>query len=119
MINSSTEHPRVVSRDEWLAARKAHLATEKALTKARDKLAQERRELPWVRVNKSYVFHGPDGKETLADLFHGRSQLIVYQYLSGSDTRIRARKINCLMYFRISVVPMLVVSHHKVTTRIN
>jgi predicted dithiol-disulfide oxidoreductase (DUF899 family) len=76
---------KVVSRDEWLAARKAHLADEKAFTKARDELSRKRRELPWVKVDKSYVFDGPGGKETLADLFAGRSQLIVYHFMLGPD----------------------------------
>ena len=62
---------RVVSRDEWLTARKAFLAKEKELTHARDRLSRERRELPWVRVDKEYVFDGPAGKETLSDLFAG------------------------------------------------
>ena len=57
---------RVVSRDEWLAARKAFLAKEKEFTRARDELSRERRELPWVRVDKAYVFDGPAGKETLS-----------------------------------------------------
>ena len=73
----------VVSRDEWLAARKAHLAHEKKFTKARDELSRQRRELPWVRVEKPYVFEGPNGKETLADLFGARSQLIVYHFMLG------------------------------------
>src|SRR4051812_12663078 len=63
--------PLIVSRDEWLVARKAHLAKEKELTRLRDKLSAERRELPWVKVTNSYVFDGPHGKETLADLFDG------------------------------------------------
>ena len=74
---------KLVSRDQWLAARKAHLAKEKELTRARDELSRQRRELPWVKVDKSYVFDGPDGKETLADLFGGRSQLIVYHFMFG------------------------------------
>jgi predicted dithiol-disulfide oxidoreductase (DUF899 family) len=74
---------RLVSREQWLAARKAHLAKEKEFTRARDELARERRELPWVKVDKTYVFDGPDGKETLADLFGGRSQLIVYHFMFG------------------------------------
>jgi predicted dithiol-disulfide oxidoreductase (DUF899 family) len=74
---------KIVSREEWLAARKAHLANEKRFTKARDELSRQRRELPWVRVDKPYVFDGPDGKETLADLFGGRSQLIVYHFMFG------------------------------------
>jgi len=77
------EPHKVVSREEWLAARKAHLAREKEFTKARDQLSAERRALPWVRVEKQYVFDGPDGKETLADLFEGRSQLIVYHFMLG------------------------------------
>jgi predicted dithiol-disulfide oxidoreductase (DUF899 family) len=77
--------PRIVSQAEWLIARKAHLAKEKALTRARDALARERRELPWVKVDKSYVFDGPKGKVTLADLFEGRSQLIVYHFMFGPE----------------------------------
>jgi predicted dithiol-disulfide oxidoreductase (DUF899 family) len=76
----SSNH-KVVSQDEWLAARKAHLSEEKALTRKRDELAQKRRELPWVKVDKNYVFDGPDGKVSLADLFDGRSQLIVYHFM--------------------------------------
>jgi predicted dithiol-disulfide oxidoreductase (DUF899 family) len=76
---------KVVSRDEWLAARKAHLAKEKALTKARDELSAERRALPWVKVEKSYVFDTPSGKKALGDLFGGRSQLIVYHFMLGPD----------------------------------
>src|SRR5712692_4267371 len=77
------DRPRIVSRDEWLVARKAHLAREKELTRLRDQVSAERRELPWVRVEKPYVFDGPDGKETLADLFDGRSQLVVYHFMFG------------------------------------
>jgi predicted dithiol-disulfide oxidoreductase (DUF899 family) len=74
---------RVVSQEEWLAARKAHLAHEKEFTRQRDQLSAERRQLPWVKVEKNYVFDGPSGKETLADLFGGRSQLIVYHFMLG------------------------------------
>ena len=77
------EPHRIVSQDEWIAARKAHLAEEKAFTKARDALSKKRHELPWVRVEKSYVFDGLNGKETLADLFAGKSQLIVYHFMLG------------------------------------
>jgi len=76
---------QIVSRDEWLAARKALLAKEKAFTKERDALSQERRRLPWVKVDKTYVFEGLDGNETLADLFAGRSQLLVYHFMFGPD----------------------------------
>jgi predicted dithiol-disulfide oxidoreductase (DUF899 family) len=75
------QNHKVVSRDEWLAARKQHLIKEKEFTRLRDRLSAERRELPWVRVEKQYLFDGPDGKETLADLFEGRSQLIVYHFM--------------------------------------
>ena len=78
-------HAKVVSRDEWLAARKQHLKKEKEFTRLRDKLSAERRELPWVKVEKNYVFDGPGGKETLADLFDGRSQLIVYHFMFGPE----------------------------------
>jgi predicted dithiol-disulfide oxidoreductase (DUF899 family) len=77
--------PRIVSRDEWLAARKQHLSKEKELTRLRDDLSAERRELPWVRVDKPYVFEGPKGKETLAELFDGRSQLVVYHFMFGPE----------------------------------
>jgi len=79
------EAHKVVSHDEWIAARRAHLADEKAFTRARDALSRKRRELPWERVEKSYVFEGPNGKETLADLFGGKSQLIVYHFMLGPD----------------------------------
>ena len=72
---------QVVSRDEWLAARKAHLKNEKALTRMRDLVAAERRALPWVKLDKQYVFDTPAGKRTLAELFDGRSQLIVYHFM--------------------------------------
>jgi predicted dithiol-disulfide oxidoreductase (DUF899 family) len=74
-------HNRIVSQDEWLAARKQHLVKEKELTRLRDELSRQRRELPWVKVEKRYVFDGQNGKETLADLFDGRGQLIVYHFM--------------------------------------
>jgi predicted dithiol-disulfide oxidoreductase (DUF899 family) len=77
------EQHRIVSQEEWIAARKAHLAEEKAFTKARDALSKKRCELPWVRVDKNYVFDSPKGKQTLADLFGGKSQLIVYHFMLG------------------------------------
>jgi predicted dithiol-disulfide oxidoreductase (DUF899 family) len=73
----------VVSRAEWLAARKAHLAREKEFTRLRDRLSAERRALPWVRIDKTYIFDGPHGKVTLAELFDGRPQLIVYHFMFG------------------------------------
>jgi predicted dithiol-disulfide oxidoreductase (DUF899 family) len=76
------EH-KIVSREEWLAARKALLEKEKAWTRLRDELSAERRALPWLRVDKEYVFDGPDGKLTLSDLFAGRSQLVVKHFMFG------------------------------------
>ncbi len=82
----NTKHP-VVSRNEWLVARKQHLIKEKEFTRLRDRLSAERRTLPWVRVDKNYVFDTPEGKATLANLFDGRSQLLVYHFMltPGSD----------------------------------
>jgi len=74
---------KIVSQSEWLKARKVLLAKEKEFTKARDALSATRRELPWTPVGKSYVFDGPNGKETLSDLFGGRSQLMVYHFMLG------------------------------------
>ena len=74
------QHP-VVSREEWIKARKAHLKNEKALTHLRDLVNAERRELPWVKVEKEYVFDTPAGKKTLAELFGNNSQLIVYHFM--------------------------------------
>ena len=73
--------PQVVSREEWLAARKELLAEEKAMTRARDALNTKRRELPMVRIDKDYVFGGPDRKADLLDLFEGRRQLVVQHFM--------------------------------------
>lgn len=75
----------VVSREEWLEARKALLATEKEETRLRDKIRAERQKLPWVKVDKTYTFDTPSGKKTLADLFDGRSQLMIYHFMFGPD----------------------------------
>jgi len=79
----STHNHRIVSHEDWLKERKAHLAAEKAFTRARDDLSRQRRDLPWVKVQKNYVFDTPSGKKTLADLFDGRSQLLVYHFMFG------------------------------------
>jgi predicted dithiol-disulfide oxidoreductase (DUF899 family) len=75
------DQPRIVSQEEWLAARKAHLAREKEFTRLRDQLSRERRDLPWVKIDKAYVFDGPHGRESLAELFGKKSQLIVYHFM--------------------------------------
>ena len=77
----------VVSHDQWIAARVALLEREKELFKARDAVARERRELPWERVEKKYVFDAPNGKRTLADLFEGRRQLIVYHFMFAPEAK--------------------------------
>jgi predicted dithiol-disulfide oxidoreductase (DUF899 family) len=76
---------RIVSREEWLAARKALLAREKEETRLRDAVNAERLALPWVRVDRDYTFDTPDGRKTLAELFAGRSQLMVYHFMLGPD----------------------------------
>ena len=79
-----TDH-KVVSHEDWIAARKAFLDKEKEFTRLRDELAAERRRLPWEKIDKEYVFEGPDGSETLTDLFAGRKQLLVYHFMFGPD----------------------------------
>lgn len=85
MKKRSTKKPAVVSREKWLAARRRLLRQEKALDRQRDQLSRRRRELPWVKVDKTYVFTTPAGKQTLAELFAGRNQLIVYHFMLGPD----------------------------------
>jgi predicted dithiol-disulfide oxidoreductase (DUF899 family) len=79
------ERHKVVSPEQWTEARKALLAREKEFTRLRDELSRARRELPWERVDKSYVFEGPNGRETLAELFGERGQLIVYHFMFDPD----------------------------------
>jgi predicted dithiol-disulfide oxidoreductase (DUF899 family) len=74
---------QIVSRDQWTAAREQLLIQEKELTRLRDQVAARRRELPWVKVDKTYMFDGLNGRETLADLFDGRSQLVVRHFMFG------------------------------------
>lgn len=83
MATPAIQQPKVVSREEWLAARKELLAKEKQLTREMDALSAERRALPWVKVDKNYAFDTPAGIKTLADLFDGRSQLIVKHFMLG------------------------------------
>jgi predicted dithiol-disulfide oxidoreductase (DUF899 family) len=85
MTTATKERPaaKVVSPAEWLAARKELLAKEKEFTLLRDELSRKRREMPWEKIEKQYVFEGADGKLTLVDLFDGRSQLIVYHFMLG------------------------------------
>jgi predicted dithiol-disulfide oxidoreductase (DUF899 family) len=80
-----TSHP-IVSHEEWLAARKQLLAEEKEFTRLRDRLSQRRRDLPWEAVDKQYVFEGPHGRQTLAELFDSRSQLVIYHAMFDPAT---------------------------------
>ena len=77
--------PTVVSKNEWLVARKKLLAREKELTRLRDQIAEERRELPWVKVEKDYIFNGSQGQQSLSDLFGDKSQLMIYHFMLGPD----------------------------------
>jgi len=85
MTKTDLNKHKVVSPNEWLEARKKLLVQEKECTRFRDQLSQQRRELPWVKVETEYVFEGPNGKETLADLFEGRSQLVVYHFMFAPE----------------------------------
>jgi predicted dithiol-disulfide oxidoreductase (DUF899 family) len=82
-IAMSLENKRVVSREEWIEERRALLAKEKELTRLRDELSRQRQELPWVKVEKEYVFDAPEGKVTLAQLFDGRRQLFIKHFMMG------------------------------------
>ncbi len=79
------EMHKIVSHDEWIAARRRLLADEKEFSRLRDQLSQKRRDLPWERVDKSYVFDGPSGRETLPQLFGGASQLVVYHFMFAPE----------------------------------
>jgi predicted dithiol-disulfide oxidoreductase (DUF899 family) len=84
---------KVVTKDQWIEARKQLLAKEKEFTRLRDQLSKDRRELPWVRVDKEYVFEGANGKETLAQLFEGEHQLIIYHFMLDPDWEVGCK--NC------------------------
>ena len=83
--NTLTREHKIVSRNEWIVARKELLKKEKESTRLRDELSAERRRLPWVKVEKNYLFDAPGGKVALADLFEGRSQLVIYHFMFGPD----------------------------------
>jgi len=84
-IRPTIKGHRVVSREEWVAARKEILNKEKEVTRLRDQLSAERRKLPWVKIEKNYLFDSPTGRVTLAELFAGRSQLVIYHFMFGPD----------------------------------
>jgi predicted dithiol-disulfide oxidoreductase (DUF899 family) len=87
MKDDTTENRKIVSQEQWLEARKRLLAKEKEFMRMQDELNLERRSLPWVKVTKAYLFDGPNGKETLGDLFEGRSQLIIYHFMFGPNDK--------------------------------
>jgi predicted dithiol-disulfide oxidoreductase (DUF899 family) len=105
-------HP-VVSREEWLAARRALLLMEKQATQLRDRLNAERQALPWVRVDKRYCFEAPEGKRTLADLFDGRSQLMVYHFMLAPGWAAGCPGCSFLADHLDGALPHL--NHHDVT----
>jgi predicted dithiol-disulfide oxidoreductase (DUF899 family) len=107
-----TQHP-VVSREEWLTARKALLLKEKEATKARDRLNAERLALPWVKVDKAYSFDTPQGRKSLSELFAGRSQLIVYHFMLGPDWEAGCPGCSFLADHFDGALPHL--EHHDVT----
>ena len=82
--NLKREH-NIVSQEEWISARQELLKKEKESVRLRDQLSAERRKLPWAKVKKNYVFDAPGGKVTLADLFAGRNQLVIYHFMFGPD----------------------------------
>jgi len=104
---------QVVSRDEWLARRKQLLAMEKQETHLRDKINAERLALPWVQVEKTYVFDTPSGPQTLSQLFHGRSQLIVYHFMLGPGWQAGCKGCSFLADHLDGALPHL--EHHDVT----
>jgi predicted dithiol-disulfide oxidoreductase (DUF899 family) len=87
-MKTAVNKHKVVSEAEWLKARKKLLVKEKKFTRMQEELNLERRTLPWVKVTKDYVFDGPNGKQTLADLFEGRSQLFIYQFMFGPGDKV-------------------------------
>jgi len=84
MKNHAVVQPKIVSPEKWLAARREFLVEEKEFTRARDRLAARRRELPWVKIAQAYSFDSPSGRVTLSDLFEGRSQLAIYHFMFGA-----------------------------------
>ena len=95
-----TQH-RIATPDEWLDARLELLKAEKELTRLSDELARQRRELPWVRVEKDYRFDTEQGEATLADLFHGRSQLIVYHFMYAPEWDEGCASCSCIAVNRL------------------
>ena len=113
MLNDPLIPRPVVSRDKWLAARRALLAKEKEATRLRDKVNAERLALPWMKVEKDYVFDTPRGKKALAELFDGLSQLMVYHFMFGPDWAAGCPGCSFLADHIDGALPHL--EHHDVT----
>src|SRR5467141_4054344 len=105
-----TDH-KVASRDEWLAAREALLAREKEHTRMGDDLARQRRELPWVQVEKEYSFETDEGTRTLAELFDDRSQLLVYHFMFGPSYEAGCPVCSSIAATLSPQVPRLLLRH--------
>jgi predicted dithiol-disulfide oxidoreductase (DUF899 family) len=106
-LGTGVQDHNVVSIEEWIEARKAFLAKEKEFTRQRDELSRLRRELPWVKVQKNYVFDAPDGKQTLGDLFEGLSQLMVYHFMLGPGWKEGCRSCSFLADHFEGAIPHL------------
>ena len=104
---------QVVSREKWIDARKQLLGKEKELTKMVDELNARRRELPWVKIEKEYVFDTPQGKRTLAELFEDRSQLVVYHFMLGPGRKVGC--VGCSFFADHVDGPNIHIAHHDVT----
>jgi predicted dithiol-disulfide oxidoreductase (DUF899 family) len=104
---------QVATRDEWITARKELLAKEKEMTRLTDQLNADRRNLPWVKVEKPYVFETSDGQKTLADLFDGRSQLIVYHFMFGPQAKEGC--VGCSFFADHVDGPNMHIAHHDVS----
>ena len=104
---------RIGTKQEWLDASRALLVEEKAHMRAGDEIARKRRELPWVKVDKTYAFDTPQGRKTLAELFDGRSQLIVYHFMLGADWQEGCVGCSFVSDHMAGVLPHL--EHHDVT----
>ena len=98
---------QIVTKSEWIEARRALLAKEKELTRLRDRLADEQRALPWIKIEKSYIFDGPEGEVTLSELFDGRSQLFLKHFMMGPGAQTQC--VGC----------SLQVDHMKAFSRIS
>jgi predicted dithiol-disulfide oxidoreductase (DUF899 family) len=123
MSGTAIANPKVVTREEWTKARVALLAKEKELTRQRDALAQERQQLPWVRIEKNYMFETASGKKPLGELFSGKSQLAIYHFMFGPEweqgcpscSLIADHLDNLGMHLAQRDVRLLVVSHAPLT----